>query len=173
MKRDDTALDLSTCVQALQDVMTTPAEAVDIAERALALIMLRHMGGGLPVAGRKTVKIPDGHPGSWAKWVLRVNDRESGSFAFEGPFLRLGSAVPLPPRAQVLLVMAQDGVGQRTVFLFRVTENGMLDTVYKQRSARWWPETKRQAIDWLSIRPTDEAAAALAGPVEPPDRTAL
>jgi hypothetical protein len=109
MSKPDPAADLSACVQALQDIIAKPDEAVTIAEKALAAVVMNRMGVAAAAPGRVTVQIPShaGHAAlAWAKWVLRCDPKARGGYIFEGPFLKLGNPAPLPPGAVVMLAEA-------------------------------------------------------------------
>jgi hypothetical protein len=106
MTKPDPAADLSACVQALQDIIARPIEAVAIAEKALAGVVMTRMGVAAAAPGRVTVRIPsqiDNCDLAWAKWVLRCDPKARGGYIFEGPFLKLGQPAPLPPGAVVML----------------------------------------------------------------------
>lgn len=97
--------DLSTAVQALQDIIREPERAVQIAETAIAGIVRGRMGLTVCPEGRVPVRIPALEPGAagWAKWVLSVDPRAAGGFMFDGPFLPMGGVSPLPVGAVVLV----------------------------------------------------------------------
>jgi hypothetical protein len=163
MSKPDPAADLSACVQALQDIIAKPDEAVTIAENAIAAIVARRMGVAYK-AGRVSTPIPDMGIGGWAKWVWRVNDREKGGFAFEGPFLRCGAAHALPIGAIVLLVGTRDSRHQRPAAACTVSSGGDLAIAFQTRDSQWWKETKRWCAASLSRFDGNEISA----PVPPP-----
>lgn len=148
--------DLSATVQALQDILREPSRAAEIATETLAEIMRRRMGIVACPEGRVAVRIPalrDGETG-WAKWVIAADPKERGGFMFEGPFLPLGRASPLPPGAVVLIATGAGGmkrhVNQATAYI--VQENGELagDPLSEPRGG--WPDLAQSIVDYLKTR---------------------
>ncbi|HXE51289.1 MAG TPA: hypothetical protein VN663_23120 [Ramlibacter sp.] len=97
--------DLAAAVQALQDILREPARAKEIAEDAIAAMVRRKMGLVVCPEVRVPVRIPALAAGTagWAKWVIGTDPKARGGFMFEGPFLPLGQASPLPPGAVVMI----------------------------------------------------------------------
>lgn len=180
MPKDDTALDLTACVQALQDIVSEPDRAKAIAETALADMMRRRMGLVVVPEGRIRVHIPGGDGLAWAKWVWRTDRSQKGGFAFEGPFLPLGSVQALPESALVLIV-GDRRQGERMAVLATVddrSDDGLL-LVDRVTSAKWWKRIVQIADAFFDrtpnlpsrLTPTAEEVAALVGHHAPPDHT--
>lgn len=148
--------DLAACVQALQDIIASPARAVHLAETALAKIMMRRMGVTAGAEGRVPVKIPalsGGDSVGWAMWVLRIDAKARGGFLFEGPFLKLGEPAPLPPGAVVLIASgggAKRQVNRATAFV--VQPSGDLAGNPQSATRACWDELASSIADYLDGR---------------------
>jgi hypothetical protein len=116
MTDDFLRADRDDAVQALQDILAALDDGSqgrenirEIASRAFTKIACRRMGVANPEIPDKPyhvmIRLPDRRDSvkCWAKRVIAVNRDENHGYAFEGPFLAIGTTVSLPRGAVVLI----------------------------------------------------------------------